>query len=45
MDSYIDIILNIINSNCNEKVIKDDCYAYIYCYFYVFTQLNKSLKH
>ena len=24
---------------------ESSCYAYIYCYFYVFTQLYKSLKH
>ena len=23
---------------------ESSCYAYIYCYFYVFTQLYKSLK-
>ena len=29
----------------HPKAQKKDCYAYIYCYFYVFTQLYKSLKH
>ena len=24
---------------------ENSCYAYIYCYFYVFTQLYKSLKY
>ena len=24
---------------------ESSCYAYIYCYFYVFTQLYKSLKY
>ena len=47
-DEYLKLYL--IKNNTDDyqfdiDKMYEDCYAYIHCYFYVFTQLYKSLKY
>ena len=36
--------MNLLADDGRKNSSESSCYAYIYCYFYVFTQLYKSLK-
>ena len=48
--SFTSVILNsriklYVFDDGRKNSSESSCYAYIYCYFYVFTQVYKSLKY
>ena len=45
MDTYINRILNIINSNCDEKVIKDDIQDDLDLIFELYNNRNDTRLH
>ena len=45
MDTYMNKILNIINSNCDEKVIKDDIQDDLDLIFELYHDRNHTILH
>ena len=45
MDTYINKILNIINSNCDEKLIKDDIQDVLDLIFELYLDRNDTRLH
>ena len=45
MDTYINRILNIINSNCDEKLIKDDIQDDLDLIFELYNDRNDTRLH